>query len=329
MDKLKQERLRKKSYIMLDMYNTLISGGVIYVKDIAKDENLTSKTILRYVEELKLYFENKRELLELGIKIKFDKKMNGYVLYKRDEYYLRKEEIFYLLKLLISSRTLNKEDVVKITKKLLIIINNKDRENIYKALFSEIRGLSYEHKEMNNMIKFTWELSQAAIHNKKVLIHNNNQKIEVNPLGVLVYKDNIHLIYYKYEKDKIHICTPLNQRLDLIKKIEIHNKKENKFNEYFDMGEFKKYFNGAASSRLARIKLRYYGSDINYILKEIPYASISENKDSYLISGRVYIDGLKKFILSMCNEIEVIEPEWFRKEIKESIQKMYSLYSDG
>ena len=47
-----------------------------------------------------------------------------------------------------------------------------------------------EDERLSNIIDFTWELSQAAIHNKKVVIYNNNEKVHVNSLGVLFYKEN-------------------------------------------------------------------------------------------------------------------------------------------
>ena len=75
-----------------------------------------------------------------------------------------------------------------------------------------------------------------------------------------------------------------------------------------------------------KIKFKYSGL-LEAILDRLPTAEVIEQKDDYyIIQAEVYGLGIKMWILSQGDRIEVIKPESFRESIRKTIKNMVEKY---
>ena len=119
MGRIDPERLKKKVQIILDMYNILTSGGKIDKKKYAEKEKISIKTVGRYLEDINYYLESYEEDSNSNVYVDFDDKRNGYILKGREKYYLTKEDILALAKVLFESKGFSNKELSLILNKLV------------------------------------------------------------------------------------------------------------------------------------------------------------------------------------------------------------------
>ena len=82
------------------------------------------------------------------------------------------------------------------------------------------------------------------------------------------------------------------------------------------------------SGELVTIKLKFWGPSLEALLDRLPTAKILQREgEAYIIQAEVYGKGVKMWLLSQANYIEVLEPLNFREEMKQTIEQMFKLYS--
>lgn len=80
---------------------------------------------------------------------------------------------------------------------------------------------------------------------------------------------------------------------------------------------------------LLRLEFNYYGESSEAIQDRLPTAEIIEQGNGVIkFKAEVFGRGIKPWLLSQADKIEVIKPSDLREEMKELIAKIYKLYSD-
>lgn len=78
---------------------------------------------------------------------------------------------------------------------------------------------------------------------------------------------------------------------------------------------------------LLRVEFKYTGESVEAVLDRFPTAQIvSHNGDDYIIKAEVFGRGIKPWILSQTDKIEVLKPFELREEIKELVEKIQNKY---
>lgn len=78
---------------------------------------------------------------------------------------------------------------------------------------------------------------------------------------------------------------------------------------------------------LERIKFRYTGSSIEAVLDKLPNAEIiKENSGEYIVKTKMFGKGIKMWLLSQGDSVEVLEPDGFREDIIDTIRNMFDVY---
>lgn len=82
------------------------------------------------------------------------------------------------------------------------------------------------------------------------------------------------------------------------------------------------------SGELERIKFRFKGGSIEAVLDRLPNAKIiKEDNGEYIIEAKMFGKGIKMWLLSQGEFVEVLGPDNFREEMKNAIEGMRKLYN--
>lgn len=81
--------------------------------------------------------------------------------------------------------------------------------------------------------------------------------------------------------------------------------------------------------KLMKIKFKFWGDSIKAVLDRLPTAKIINKKDGkYIIEAEVFGKGIKMWLLSQGDNLEVLEPEEFREEMNQTIKNMIGHYKN-
>lgn len=80
---------------------------------------------------------------------------------------------------------------------------------------------------------------------------------------------------------------------------------------------------------LLKIKFKFFGRSIQAVLDRLPTAKVveEEKEDVYIVEAEVYGKGIKMWLLSQGEYLEVLKPEKLRAEIKRTINIMVNNYN--
>ena len=104
-----------KSMRLLTMYGRLMDGKTIRKKDLADEFGVTQRSVQRDLESLRVFFADEM----MGREILYDPKERGYKLAHSSPNGLSNSEILAVCKILLESRSMNKEEMLPILDKLM------------------------------------------------------------------------------------------------------------------------------------------------------------------------------------------------------------------
>ena len=101
-------------------------------------------------------------------------------------------------------------------------------------------------------------------------------------------------------------------------------------NDRFEEGEFRKRVQFMQTGKLLHIELRFWGTSLEAMLDRLPTARVlREDERGTVLTATVYGRGIKMWLLSQAQYLEVLGPMDFRKEMEETIEQMLVLYRGG
>ena len=314
---------------ILSLFERFNKGEVVDKKKEAKRYNVSSKTIQRDIKEIRIYFSTIYH--EVNTKIIYSEKENGYIL-KRDQYdWINSQEILGLSKILLESRAFSEKEMNVLIEKLIKQTVPDQRKHIKKIINNEYYHY-YPPKHEELLLDKIWDLSQAVRKNKIVQFKyskvnsSNFVNRKVTPLGLMFSEYYFYLIAQRIE-DKYDYKIPY--RLDRIKNYKVLEENfKVPYKERFKEGEFRKRVQFMTPGKLLKIKFKFWGRSIQAVLDRLPTAKIikKQEKEVYIVEAEVYGQGIKMWLLSQGQYLEVLEPKEFRKEMKETVKKMYNNY---
>lgn len=153
------------------------------------------------------------------------------------------------------------------------------------------------------------------------------KNFDISPYFIKEYQNRFYLVGKNHHND--HIMT---LGFDRIKEV-VELKEKFKFTKGFDRKEYFKHSMGIirkADERPIKLKLKVSSEDAHYILSNPWHSSQKEveKTDDYLIFSLEVYDTpeLDLKIRSYGAEIEVLEPESYRKKMKETAERMLGIY---
>ena len=124
---------------MLEMYARLAEGKMIYKPEEAVHYKCSPRSIQRDIDDLRSFFHNQSDASGVVQDIIYDKKLKGYKLVPPLRNVLSNKEVFAVLKILLESRSLSKEELDPILDKLIDCCVPKECKGYVTNLISNER----------------------------------------------------------------------------------------------------------------------------------------------------------------------------------------------
>jgi len=313
---------------ILSMFERLNRKETLFKEVEAKRFCVDKKTIQRDIEELRTYlgdFENDQGLGE----IKYCKKSKGYILVGDRETWLTNEQILATARVLLESRGFSRIEMEELLKKLVLQCHPGEGKKIKEIINNELHHyVAVQHGK--SLMHSIWELSQAVREQKMVKIQYKpiGQKVVerlVKPQGVIFAEYYFYLISHIHDKE---FDSPTPYRLDRIVSYEITKEKFTfPYTKRFEEGEFRKRIQFMQPGEIIKIKLKYWGGSEEAILDRLPTARVVKREGNVqYIEAEVFGRGIKMWLLSQAEYLEVLSPLELRTDIEETIARMSEIY---
>lgn len=316
-----------KVYRVLNLYERLNKGEVINKKLEADNYNVDLKTIQRDIDELRDYLsldtKNGKEII-------YDKKKRGYVVSKKSGFIFADRDIYALSKILIESRAFTKEEMRRMLDILTSLCEDKNRMD---NMLANDKFNYVEPRHGKNIVDFIWKVSYSIRMNREVEVKYRRQdgrirQYNIRPLGLIFNEYYFYIMGEIVGKESYYSIV---FRVDRFEEYNITNKKFLPYEGRFKEGEFNKRIQFMYTGELMSIQFKFWGDSLEAILDRLPTAEVIEEYESNgrkvaLVKAEVYGEGIKRWLLSQKEFVEVIRPESYRNDMKETIRKMYELY---
>lgn len=310
--KLKQDRL-------LGIFYRLIKGEEISITEIAKDFNVSTKTISRDIQDIRSFLADSRELLGYKELIYANKK------YKFSNIeFLSPQEIFCILKIILNSKAIKTNEIKDIFDKFSNYVCPADRKLLTLITNNELTNYQPVKQDSKDLFETLWDIINA-ISNKQSIkidyfkIDRTRVTRHLKPISITFSEFYFYLIAFdKNENIKFY-------RIDRINSVKIRDIHTDLLQ--IDISNIKKRTPFMYSGELMTIKFEYTGISVQSILDKLETATVlSKDDDKYVIECQAYGNGIKMYLLSQGAKIKVLSPEYFVEEIKQELENMRELY---
>jgi predicted DNA-binding transcriptional regulator YafY len=280
---------------ILDIYNRLLSGEVINKQALAGEYGVTPRSIQRDIDTIRDFYAERASKGNSSPKIKYDRSAHGFRIVSNKTVTLTNAELFAVSKILLESRSLNKEEMKEIVTDLIdaclpISERKKMRDLILNELFHYV-----EPRHGKELVDTIWELGTSVYAHRKVRIKYQKTSgavtnATIKPVGIMNSEYYFYLIGYIGDKDKEYPGYPTFYRIDRIIEYKILEETFHvPYKDRFEEGEFRKRLQFMYGGPLTKVNFVYTGSDINAILDRLPTATATRREDgSYEVTAEIY-----------------------------------------
>lgn len=325
---------RFKSDVLLYIYNRLHEGKIVKKEDVLDKFDINERTFYRYMKDIKEFIQNP-DNVSIGEEISFNRNKGGYILDGKYEKNINEKDVLAISKVILESRGFEKKEVKNMIDKLLENCVSEDKENVKRIIGNElINYASPRHnKELLNQL---WQISNAI--NKQQVLNISYYKVGINgklqeeissriihPQGLLFSEYYFYLIAFIEGKSYEY---PAVYRVDRIEELIITGEKYKvDYNKRFKDGEFRQLIQFMQTGKLETVKFRFTGKSIEAVLDRLPSAKVVKEKEGvYIVEAKMFGKGIKMWLLSQGDSVEIISSDKFREEMIETIEKMRKLY---
>ena len=321
MENTKQDRT-------LEIFFRGLRGEDIYVKKLADEYGISTKSITRSINDLKAFLYDRRELVG-NTELEYSHKDKCYRL--RMEEFLTNKELFALVEIIIGTRGLSKAELLSITEKLKRFTTTEDRPRLNDLIRNELYHYSEVKHDCESVTDSLWMLINCINDRREITIEyykmdRSYVTHRLRPISVMFVDYYFYLIAFKTD---LPSPKPIYFRIDRIKGTTAHR-------ETFSLADVPDFDEGLLRRRslfmwpgkLRTIRFEFSGPSIQAVLDKLPTASVIDRlgDNKYLIEAETYGDGIKMWLLSQGSWVKVISPEDFALDIKNEIQKMLTRY---
>lgn len=315
---------------ILSLFERLRQGIIIDKKNEAVEFGVTEKTIQRDLEDLRAYIAEHHSS-DSSLDLIYDRKRKGYVLNRDERVWLTNEEILAISKILLESRSFPCEELNNLLDKLILQSAPEERKHIKEVILNE-RYHYHPPQHGQPLFKKIWDFSHAVRRRKVAEIgylrarETSPVQRTVEPVGVIFSEFYFYLIAYIKDAGKEF---PAIYRLDRI--LEYTLTGETFMIPYvrrFEEGEFRKRVQFMNPGKIMRLRFRFWGPSLEAVLDRLPTARVIRNEGHNidLLEAEVFGRGIKMWLLSQAQYLEVLAPQSLREEMRETLDEMQKHY---
>lgn len=326
---------RFKAEALLYIYNKLIEGEIVRKQEVLDKFGINERTFYRYIQDIKKFIGRPDGEL-IGEEVLSDRSKGGYILKGKHERNFNEKEVLAIAKVLLESRGFVRTELKDMIDKLLESCISEDKDNIKRIIGNEM--INYVPPQHNKeLLDKLWQISNA-IKEQKILsigyfkvgtdgkLQEEVSKRSIYPLGLLFSEYYFYLIAFIEGKNYEY---PAIYRVDRIKDLIATDRRYKvDYSKRFQDGEFRKLIQFMQTGELERVKFRFTGRSIEAVLDRLPNAKvIKEKQGEYIVEPKLFGKGIKMWLLSQGDSVEVIDSSKFREEMIETIGRMRKLYT--
>ena len=317
-----------KSVVILDIFESLNKGAAVNKHQLADKYNRDPKTIQRYIREIKDYYFYLYP--EEEITIEYNRSNDGHQLIENSNYSLTNKELLAICKIILDRRALNEEELDQVIEKLLKMASTYEESSVKDMILNEkFHYTALQHQKP--LLDIVWDLNKAIREQKLLEIEyerGGQKKISrsLKPLGLVFSEYYFYLIAeFKNQTDDYKIPYRLDRIIDYTI---IDQHFQVPYSDRFEEGQFKKRVQFMIPGKLARIKIKYWGPAVEFVLDRLPTATIlAEEDDAYIIEAEIFGRGIEQWLLSQGSSLEVLEPDYIRESIEETAREISEIYN--
>lgn len=307
---------------LLSMHSRLMEGKMLYKAEEAKRFGCSLRSIQRDIDDLRSFFFNQSEYGGIAQELIYDKKLNAYRLEPPLRNILTNQEVFAVLKIMLESRSLSKQELYPILEKLIDCCIPRENKKMVTDLIGNEKLHYVEPKHKTVVLDRMWDLAHAV---KEQLIidvtykGNYGSKLVVRklkPVGIMFSEFYFYLTAFivkdkdeKQQDDEKNNLYPTIYRIDRIVDLVTTNEHFRvPYAERFEEGEFRKRIQFMQGGELQKIKFYFDGPSIEAILDRLPTAKIlKEDKRGYLVQAEVFGKGVDMWLRTQGDWVERVE----------------------
>ncbi len=305
---------------LLSMHSRLMEGKMLYKAEEAKRFGCSLRSIQRDIDDLRSFFFNQSEFGGIAQELIYDKKLNAYRLEPPLRNILTNQEVFAVLKIMLESRSLSKQELYPILEKLIDCCILRENKKMVTDLIGNEKLHYVEPKHKTVLLDRMWDLAHAV---KEQFIIDVTYKgsygtklvvRKLKPVGIMFSEFYFYLTAFivkdednqAEEKDNLY---PTIYRIDRIVDMVTTNEHFRvPYAERFEEGEFRKRIQFMQGGKLQKIKFYFNGPSIEAILDRLPTAQIlKQDEKGYLVQAEVFGKGVDMWLRTQGDWIKMVE----------------------
>ena len=316
-----------RSNLLLELFFRGIHGEALSVHKLANEYGVSTKSITRTINDLKVFLADHRDLVG-NAELQYSHRDKCYRLCM-DEF-LTNKELFSLVEVIIGARAFSKMELLALVDKLKRFTTPEDRPILSEMIRKELYHYVEVKHDCESVQDTLWQLVSCIADRREISIeYYRMDRTWVThrlwPVSVMFTDHYFYLIAFKAEDVS---AKPLYFRVDRVKHITEHRKKI--FPEAmpdFNEGLLRQRSLFMWPGKLRTIRFEFTGPSVQAVLDKLPTSKIIERiGGTYLIEAEVYGDGIKMWLLSQGAWVKVVAPNEFVEDIRETITQMAQFY---
>lgn len=330
-----------KNFRTLDMYVRLCEGKVINKAEESHRFGVDERSIQRDIDDIRAFLDEHSLSSGDGRTIEYDRTKKGFIMEGAEPSMMTNSEILAVSKILLESRAFTKRELRTILDKLVegcVPLKNmklvSELISNEKYHYVELNHKEYIQDKLWNIGSDIQEHHLVSIRYARANAPRESIKRIVEPVSIMFSEYYFYLNAFIVEKDESGKYAhkydyPAIFRIDRIKNYRHMDEKfRTSYANRFEEGEFRKRIQFMYAGELMTIRLKFYGDNPEPVLDRLPTARVTEQySHEYVIDAEVYGKGCIMWLLSQGDKVEIIRPDYLRKEMKNTLQKMLERYN--
>lgn len=293
------------------------------------DENnhLKASNILALLEQQgfkcdrRSFYDDRDALIAAGIDIRKD---SGYYIASRK---FELAEIKFFVDYIASSETLTLEQSENLKDKLLSLLSVHKGEMIDEQFYI---NPNIKNDTDNNLQFIIHELVNAIYNQKQIRFQYHNKPYIFSPYSLVSNNQRYYLVGYNHYAQKIY-----HLKVEKIQELEVTNNQAapicevSEYDDVLDVADYMMKTYNMYSGEQTKVKLRFTSKIFDEMKKHFDnpeFKAISKDCFETEVEASVS-DGFISFVLSMRDNIQIIEPEWVVDKVKKQAQNILNMYN--
>lgn len=314
-----------KGQRLLYLHNLLLQGETLVPEIIVNLFSIDKRTYQRDINELKAFFADTHTGVELE-----HVKGQGHRIKHCEVMCLSKQEVMVLAKILLESRAFPREEMNSMLEKLMRMCDPRHKKVVKEAVLNEMFHYRpvVHGKVLFDMI---WEMNQAIQQRRLVDLtyykagEQQPVRRRVEPLAIMFSEFYFYLIANRNDKEYPY---PAIFRLDRVEEFTVtQDRFRLPYADRFEEGEFRKRVQFMQSGELTTLRIIYRGDYLEAVLDRLPTAKIIRQQPGEAeLEAKVFGRGVGMWLLSQGPSMEVVAPQDFRHQMRDTISGMLQRY---